>query len=88
MFKRMTVDLKNLSAMAYGKGTTWWDYRTDDSQRDMERATYWKDAQGILKAGDFVMISNDWCGTLYWVSEVGPNGVYLKRMCDSKTVAE
>jgi len=61
-----TVDLSRLSVAAYTQGTTWWNYVTPHSRREVEGTTYWHDIftndpnepRSRVKPGDWIFLTH------------------------------
>jgi hypothetical protein len=68
----MTLSLRNLSAMSYGNGMTFWGYRTKDTRRELEGASYWKEIVSRLSIGDFVFVHHIGRGSAIYC--IGPLG--------------
>ena len=79
----MTVQLRNLTRMTYGAGNTWWDYHTEDSQREVEGSGYWADAVDLLKEGDWILFRNSFTAAIYIVRL--ERTMRLVRLCDTKS---
>jgi len=60
------VDLSRLSVAAYTQGTTWWNYVTPHSRREVEGTTYWHEfftdntdeKRSRVRPGDWIFITH------------------------------
>lgn len=68
----MSLQIRDLSILAYAQALTHWCYRTHDTRRDLEGSTYWSDAVSMLNIGDFIFVQHtDRGSAIYCVAPLG-----------------
>ncbi len=55
----MSFKSQDLSVIAYSNGFTMWHYSTNDIASDIDNASYFNQAAGMLRIGDVIFINSD-----------------------------
>lgn len=79
----MALDRNNLSALTYANGFTLWHYKTQDWIYDVKARSYFNDAAGMLRVGDFIFVNATGFGGVLVVTENFEGMITVQSITDA-----